>query len=141
MESNAKKFNIRLDKIFRLLFEMLEFITVKNIQFQQRPPMTLIALHTTVATEEEALALAHAVVQARLAACVQTEAIQSVYRWQGTVHTEKEWRLSMKTTQAKSADLMAFVQTHHPYEVPAIYTVEVLDATPAYADWVAEETR
>ena len=103
--------------------------------------MKLIALHTTVSNEADAQALAQSALETRLAACVQIEAIQSVYRWQGAVQQEKEWRLWMKTTQAKAADLMAFVQTHHPYEVPAIYTTEVLDATPAYANWVAEETR
>lgn len=102
--------------------------------------MRLITLHTTVGTEEDAKTLAHAVVQNRLAACVQIEVIQSVYRWKGDIQQEQEWRLVCKTTPTLSAELMAFVQAHHPYELPAIYTVEVLDASPAYAEWVDEET-
>ena len=100
--------------------------------------MTLIVLHTTVDSEEDAIALAHAVVQARLAACVQIEPIQSVYRWQGSLQQASEWRLLCKSTQTRHAELMAFVHAHHPYELPAIYTTPVLDATESYAHWVSE---
>lgn len=98
--------------------------------------MMLIALHTTIGAEDQAKDLARAAVAQQLAACVQIEAIQSVYVWQGNVQEEPEWRLLFKTTAAKASALMQFVQKHHAYELPAIYTTEVLDATPQYRAWV-----
>ena len=53
---------------------------------------------TTVGSAAQARELAQAVVQARLAACAQISAIESVYRWQGEVLQEAEWRVLFKTT-------------------------------------------
>jgi periplasmic divalent cation tolerance protein len=103
--------------------------------------MSLMTLYTTVGSEPDAQSLAQALVANRLAACVQIERIQSVYRWNGEVQHAQEWRLMCKTMQSLSAELMAFVQAHHPYELPAIYTVAVLDATPAYGRWVSDSVK
>lgn len=101
------------------------------------PP--LLELVTTVATREQAQALAQAAVQQRLAACVQIESIDSVYRWQGQVCAEPEWRLVCKTTVARAWALERLLLEHHPYDLPALHTVAVAPATAAYAAWVAEQ--
>lgn len=102
-----------------------------------RPSTTeLLAVFTTVATQEQADELARAAVEARLAACVQTEAVQSRYRWQGAIACEPEIRLLFKTTRARYAALQALLRERHPYELPAIYALPVADASPDYAAWV-----
>ena len=98
--------------------------------------MKLIALHTTIGSELQAQELARAAVAQRLAACVQIEAIHSLYVWQGELQEEPEWRLLFKTTDEVAPALMQFVKAHHAYELPAIYTTEVLDASQEYRAWV-----
>lgn len=100
--------------------------------------MGLIAVLTTVATEDQALALARAVVRHRLAACAQWAPIRSVYLWQGQVQQEPEQRLLLKTETSRVEALMAYLREHHPYELPAIYAVPVSHATPDYAQWVRD---
>lgn len=96
---------------------------------------------TTVATREEALALGRAMVEARLAACAQVQAIDSIYRWQGAVLQEPEHRLLLKTTAARAPALQASLHERHPYALPAIVAVPVVDALAPFAEWVAAETR
>ena len=97
------------------------------------------AVTTTVATPEDARRLAQAVLQQRLAACVQVEPITSHYRWQGALHEEAEWRLVCKTVAGSVAGLLQLLQAQHPYELPQLL-VQPLQASAAYADWVRQET-
>ena len=97
------------------------------------------AVTTTVATPEDARRLAQAVLQQRLAACVQIEPITSHYRWQGALHEEAEWRLVCKTVAGSVAGLLQLLQAQHPYELPLLL-VQPLQASAAYADWVRQET-
>ena len=65
------------------------------------PDDEVLSLSTTVGSEDDALRLARLLVAQRLAACVQVEAIhRSVYRWEGEVAEEPEWRLTAKTVPA-----------------------------------------
>ena len=97
------------------------------------------AVTTTVATPEDARRLAQAVLQQRLAACVQVEPITSHYRWQWALHEEAEWRLVCKTVAGSVAGLLQLLQAQHPYELPQLL-VQPLQASAAYADWVRQET-
>jgi periplasmic divalent cation tolerance protein len=100
----------------------------------------LRGLVTTVGAAEDARLLADAAVERRLAACVQIEAIESVYRWQGAVQHEPEWRLLFKTTAAAEPALRSLLLERHPYELPALYTIELADPSAAFAAWVVEST-
>ncbi len=99
----------------------------------------LLLVLTTVATRDEALALARTMVELRLAACAQVQAIESVYRWQGAVQQEGEFRLLLKTTAARYPALEAELRERHPYELPAIVAVPATIAFGPFADWVAGE--
>lgn len=101
----------------------------------------LLLVLTTLATREQALALGRAMVEARLAACAQVEAIVSVYRWQGAVLQDDEWRLLLKTTAARYPALEAALRDRHPYELPALVAVPVAAAAAPFAAWVASETQ
>lgn len=99
--------------------------------------MELLAVFTTVATREQADALARAAIAQRLAACVQVEAIHSTYRWQGEVVSEPEQRLMFKTRRDRYAALEALLREQHPYKLPAIFALPVAEASADYAAWVA----
>lgn len=95
---------------------------------------------TTVGSADDARALAHAMVEARLAACAQIEAIESVYRWRGAVQADAEWRVLFKTPPGLAPALIEAIRARHPYELPAIHAIATALAEPAYAQWVADET-
>jgi periplasmic divalent cation tolerance protein len=90
---------------------------------------------TTVAQAADASALASQVLNLRLAACVQVEALQSHYRWQGQTLAEPEWRLTLKTTAAAGPALLAWLKAHHPYELPQLCW-STWQASADYAQWV-----
>jgi periplasmic divalent cation tolerance protein len=102
--------------------------------------MELVHVHTTVATQEDARRLAQTLVQSRLAACVQIAPVESLYVWQDEMQQETEWQLSCKTTRVRQAALMERLQALHPYTLPAMEVTAVLHTTPAFAQWVAENT-
>jgi periplasmic divalent cation tolerance protein len=98
--------------------------------------MKLITVFTTVSSQVDADALAHDAAAKGLAACVQTEPIQSTYCWKGEIVQEPEFRLMFKTTADGYKALEQWLLQAHPYELPALYALPVLEASPAYADWV-----
>jgi len=100
--------------------------------------MELLAVFTTVSSQDEADALAKAAVEQRLAACVQAEAVHSTYLWQGAMASEPEVRLLFKTSRALSPALEALLREQHPYELPAIFALPVAEASADYATWVGE---
>lgn len=100
----------------------------------------LLAMCTTVGEAADARRLADAAVERRLAACVHVETIASVYRWQGAVQHDNEHRLTFKTSEAAAPALRALLLELHPYELPALWTLELADASDAYRDWVLRET-
>lgn len=102
--------------------------------------MKLLALCTTVAKADDARRIAAAAIERGLAACVHIEAIESLYRWQGALHNDAEQRLTFKTTEAAAPALRALILELHPYELPALYALELAQASPAYADWVIGQT-
>lgn len=98
----------------------------------------LLAVYTTVASREEAHRLAHELVERRLAACVQIDSVDSVYRWQGVSHQDCEQRLMCKTTAERYPALEAAIRELHSYALPAIHAVAVVEAHGPYAEWVRE---
>jgi periplasmic divalent cation tolerance protein len=100
-----------------------------------------VIVYTTLETADAARALVERLVAQRLVACgtIVPTAI-SVYRWDGAVTTQDEALVLLKTTRARWFDLRAAVDRHHPYRVPELLAVPVLDGLPAYLAWVAAET-
>lgn len=102
--------------------------------------MSVWLVTTTVASRNDALVLARTLVGERLAACAQITAIESVYRWQGALQQEGEFRVLFKTTAERWSALAAALRARHPYELPAIVAVAAADADAAFAAWMAAET-
>ncbi|MGB3615693.1 MAG: divalent-cation tolerance protein CutA [Elainellaceae cyanobacterium] len=99
----------------------------------------LIAIWVTAASEEDADAIATALVEQRLAACVTIAPIRSIYRWQGTIERSQEWQLTIKTTQARFAAVEAAVQRLHPYDVPEVLAAAISDSSSTYATWLVDQ--
>jgi periplasmic divalent cation tolerance protein len=103
--------------------------------------MALVQLITTLESREDALSLAHAAVDERVAACVQVIGpISSVYRWQSKVEESAEYLCLMKTPLEGLERLIAFVRERHPYDTPEITVVESLFTDDRYLSWAENET-
>lgn len=93
----------------------------------------------TAATTDEAARIARALVEERLAACVNiVSPIVSVYRWEGQVQQDSEVLLIIKTTDARLPDLIRRVKALHSYQVPEVIAVPVADGSPDYLAWLVD---
>lgn len=101
---------------------------------------SFIECTTTFGSEEAARNCARALVEKRLAACIQISAIESIYRWQGDIQQDKEWKLTIKTTSSRQSDLIAAIRHLHSYTEPEIIILPILDASEGYARWLREQT-
>lgn len=103
--------------------------------------METLLVITNLPDAYSAHALAGALVEARLAACVNILApCRSVYRWQGRTENAEEVPVLIKTTAARYAALEAAIRARHPYELPEIIAVPLDRGLPEYLAWVATET-
>lgn len=93
----------------------------------------------TASSQQEAEAIAESLVQMRLAACVTLSPIHSVYRWQGSLHKEQEWQLSIKSELARFSELETRVRELHSYAVPEIIALPILAGSDAYLQWISEQ--
>jgi periplasmic divalent cation tolerance protein len=105
----------------------------------KRTPQILVVL-VMCPNAAEARKLARRSVENRLAACgnVLNAKAMSIYRWKGKLEQASEVLLVLKTTRAAYPALQADLQKLHTYDVPEIIALPVLEALPAYANWVRE---
>ena len=105
-------------------------------------PNTVLMAITNAPDAETAQRIARALVEERLAACVNVLApCQSVYRWQGEVEAAQEFPLLIKTAQDRFPALQRRITELHPYEVPELLSWRPSGGLPAYASWVIQQTR
>ncbi len=104
------------------------------------PSHEYIMVLTTCPTDDEATRLASQLIEQRLAACVQTNRIQSTYRWQGVVETAEESRLLIKAKAADYPKLECFIQSASSYSNPEIIAVPIIQGSPMYLGWIDEQT-
>jgi periplasmic divalent cation tolerance protein len=92
---------------------------------------------TTCANSDEADRLAAALVEQRLAACVNTVGnVTSTYRWQGQVQREQESLLLIKTTEARYPALEQAIRDRSSYELPEVLAIPVHGGSAGYLDWL-----
>ena len=97
---------------------------------------------TTTGSQAEAEKIAHALVDRRLAACVNiVPKIQSVYRWEGKVETAEEYLLLVKTRQGRETDVCAAIRELHSYELPECVVLSIEDGSAEYLKWIADSVR
>jgi periplasmic divalent cation tolerance protein len=94
---------------------------------------------TTLPDQAAADELAARVVEERLGACAQVLGpLSSTYRWQGRVERASEWYCHIKTTVERLAALRTRIRELHPYEVPEIIAVPILQGDADYLEWIQE---
>jgi periplasmic divalent cation tolerance protein len=96
-----------------------------------------IQVLTTVPDKPLAVQIGHTLVEARLAACVQVSGpVESVYRWHGKIETTSEWQCWIKTTRDRYAEVEQAIRRLHPYEVPEILALPVVEGHLDYIQWL-----
>lgn len=96
---------------------------------------------TTAGAREEADRIASALVEGRLAACVQVVGpVTSRYWWDGAVETAEEWLCLAKTTAARYPEVEAAIRRLHSYGEPEIVAMAVVAGSRSYLEWVTRET-
>ncbi len=99
-----------------------------------------IVVLTNLPNQASAEALAHVVVEARQAACVNILApCRSVYRWKGRVEQAEEVPVLIKTTMGHYDELEQLIRDHHPYELPEIIALPIEAGSVPYLNWVRAE--
>lgn len=94
----------------------------------------------TCASREEAARIARAVVESRLAACVNVlPEVESIYRWQGKIETAREALLLIKTAEWRFAELRDRIAALHSYEVPEIVAFPLFAGAENYLAWLREQ--
>jgi len=97
---------------------------------------------TTCGSKEEAEKIARALVERRLAACVNiVPGIESVYRWQGKVESETEWMLVIKTTAGRFEAVREAIREMHSYDLPECIMISIEGGSPEYLKWIEENSK
>lgn len=94
---------------------------------------------TTSNSEDEARQIAHHLVENQLAACVNLiPRIESIYRWEGKVESNREWLLLIKTTADKFVAVRDAICELHSYELPECIAIAIDDGSPDYLKWIEQ---
>jgi periplasmic divalent cation tolerance protein len=97
----------------------------------------IVLVLTTVPADDDGEGIASALIEERLAACVNIGApMTSVYRWQGRLTRDAERQLTIKTTAARVAALKTRLIELHSYELPEVIVIPVVEGSDPYLDWV-----
>lgn len=103
-------------------------------------PSSFCLVMTTTSSGQEAESLARHIVQARLAACAQVQAIKSFYVWKEQPCTENEWLLLIKTRTELYPALEEFIRANHSYELPEIVQLPITTGSGDYLRWITTQT-
>ena len=99
----------------------------------------MLIVMITVPSLHEAEAMAVKIVESKLAACVQIlPPMTSVYVWEGKLTREREHLLLIKTLEDKYAELEAFINANHSYDVPEILAINAAEVSEPYSAWLTE---
>jgi periplasmic divalent cation tolerance protein len=123
----------------RVLLIRQYIIRLVRTSLQAAHLMAHCVVFTTAGSQSEAESIAAALIEARLAACVNLFAIQSVYSWQGEMQREAEWQLVIKTRADCFEKVEEKVRSLHSYEVPEIIAVPIEQGSADYLSWIDEQ--
>ena len=104
--------------------------------------MDLILIYCTVPNKKIAKEMANLIVKHRLAACVSiTDKVESVFSWDGELCKENELLLSIKTIRSNFEKINSIINDMHPYNVPEVIAVPVINCSEDYMQWIIHETK
>lgn len=99
-------------------------------------------IFSTVGKRKDAERIATEVVRKKLAACVNILEIgKSVYRWKGKICKEKEFLMIFKTTKSRSGNLMKEIKSLHPYKLPEMIELPIMNGSKEYLKWIEKEMK
>lgn len=105
------------------------------------PTHQALLVLSSAPNEEVAEQLARLLIEQRLAACVNImPTMRSIYRWEDKVDEAKEVAIQIKTVAAHYTQLEAAIKAVHPYTVPEIIAIPIVDGLPEYLAWIRQET-
>ena len=106
------------------------------------PDHPAIVVFTNVPDNATATALAQALLDERLAACVNIGApVDSMYHWRGGIETARELPVAIKTRTALYSQVEAAIRNIHPYDTPEIIAIPMAAGDARYLAWIDAETR
>ena len=101
-----------------------------------------LQITTTTDSEELAMQIAEKLVEKKIAACVQVSGpITSTYEWKGKIENTREWYCVIKTRKNLYQKVEEAVKALHPYEVPEIIALPILEGNKDYLDWITQAVR
>ena len=95
----------------------------------------------TASSQQEGEAIAQALIEAQMAACVTLTPVHSIYTWQGQITREQEWQLLIKTDLALFPMLEKKIRELHSYEVPEIIALPILAGSKPYLQWINDNVK
>jgi periplasmic divalent cation tolerance protein len=105
-------------------------------------PRAALLVLTQMPDRGSAEALARVLLDERLAACVSIgAAVESLYHWRGQIEMASEVPVTIKTSDDVYAAVEAAIRARHPYELPEIVAVPIVDGLSPYLAWIDDETR
>ena len=101
-----------------------------------------VVVLVTVASKKESRKIARHLVASKLAACVNiTQAIESVYPWEGKIASDKEFQLIIKSTRELFPEIKAAVANLHSYHTPEIICLPIIEGSRNYLQWVGDSVK
>ena len=104
--------------------------------------MEVLRLVIVTIPKDEAKTMARALVENKLAACVNIVGeVESIFFWQEAVQNDKESILLIKSTASRFEAIKEYVIENHPYELPEVISIDISGNSEDYAKWVINETK
>ena len=123
-------------EIYDIVMSFMHFHLLLEISMAYRIVMS------TINNREQAEQLARVLLDSRLVACINIVGpVLSLYHWQDEIARDEEYLLLMKTMTTEEHALIERIQELHPYEVPEIIVLPILDGAPSYLSWLDVSVR
>ena len=101
--------------------------------------MRYVMVLSTIDSKSKAQNIAKVLVEQRLAACVQIEQIESIYKWEGKITQEGEYLIRIKSTIDKYNQIESIIKDMHSYDIPQIIQIPITDGYNKYFEWIDKE--
>ncbi|QKF65857.1 putative CutA divalent ion tolerance protein [Arcobacter venerupis] len=102
--------------------------------------MNIVLIQTTCSNKDEAKKIAKALVEEKLAACVQLSEIESFYSWNNEFCCDNETLLSIKTTKENFEKIKSKIKELHSYDLPEIIQLDITNASKEYLKFIGDNT-